>query len=134
MIIPHFAEIEFLVILVILIYFLCIRKERRKIEHHEQKRIDQDFKEFVESLPDEYRNPLRSIKIELSDKLVGYCRNKKVIGVYRSKGHKHKITQKDVILHESAHVVNDSTEHDASFWIHHDTLQKYAKDYFHHSY
>lgn len=129
--IRNFYKIQIIVILLLLIYFTYIKRTKQRLEHLEHNLLNEEFKRYLTQLPDHYKLKLTNIDLELTDTLIGYCKNKQKIGVYRSKGNKYKIPQKDVIIHECAHVVNDSTEHDDSFWNHYRELKKYGTDYFH---
>lgn len=113
----------------ILIYFMNIHKPKG-IHNYEQKELQNEYNIFLEKIPSEYQNKLKHVKLELTDRHVGYCKDKSIIGIYRSRGFKHEIPQKNVIFHECAHVLNDSNEHDTTFWAYYNELKTHGKDCF----
>ena len=113
----------------ILIYFTKIHKVKG-IHNYEHKQLKKEYDVFLEILPIEYQTKLQHIKLELTDRHIGYCKDKSTIGIYRSRGFKHEIPQRDVIFHECAHVLNDNNEHDDQFWKYYNELKMCGKDCF----
>lgn len=107
-----------LIVLFILFYFTCSKKKTSDdiLYEIELKSIKKQYNRYIKTLPNDYKKELKNIIIELSEDKIGYCKNKSIIGVYRSYGKVYKIPQFEVLIHEMAHILNVSEKHDEEFW------------------
>lgn len=108
----------FMSIIIILFYFTCSKKKSHDeilydLELNSVKKI---FVKYVKVLPKNYREQLKDVELELSEDKIGYCKDKKLIGIYRSYGKTYKITQIEVLIHEIAHALNETEKHDEKYW------------------
>lgn len=101
-----------LVILTILLAYLFMK------DSNELWGLKSCLHDIRKKLPEDMANKLKYVNIHLTDTNIGYCINGKDIGIYKSYGKKYNVSQKDVLIHELAHITSGEVGHTKKFWEH----------------